>query len=103
MINTGYITIGEQRYHIAVNWNAISGYLIKTGNDTFDAVASVSAITPSQMPVLMAECIREGERLEGREFTMSATELGANLGVSEINEFAVIFGRAMSADIKKKE
>ena len=103
MINEGDIKVGDRTYHVAVNWNSVCGFLTATGNDTMEAVANIGAIKPSQMPVLVSECIKEGERLQGRECNISPMDVGALFGALDMTEFIKIFSRSMTPSLKKKE
>ena len=88
-----YIVIGGKQYRVEANWNALSVFLKEVGRDTIDGLISFKNLHPSEMPVLMAACIAEGERLDGREFTMKALDLGAIIKIDDVNAFLDIYVR----------
>lgn len=61
------ITISGREYRVEANWRAITGYLKARGTDSLEAVADVVNLTPSSIGGIMAACINEGERMEGRD------------------------------------
>jgi len=93
-MSADYIVIAGQRYRVEVNWNAIVAFLEDRGTDRLDALAELGKISVKDIAPLMAACIREGERLDGRECTLTALELGALPGFMDvIPMFLRIYGR----------
>ena len=88
------ITIGGREYRVEANWRAITGYLKAKGTDSLEAVADVVSLSPSSIGGLMAACINEGERLEGRD-TRVTEQLLDDLRPAEairvVNEFVHIY------------
>lgn len=66
------IRINGREYRVEANWRALTGYLRERGTDSLDAVADVINLSPSNIGGLMAACINEGERLEGRDVRLTA-------------------------------
>jgi hypothetical protein len=69
------IRINGKEYRVEANWRALTGYLKERGTDSLEAVADVINLSPSNIGGLMAACINEGERLEGREVHLTADVL----------------------------
>lgn len=80
-------------YRVELNWNALVGFLESTDRDDITQLASFSALKPSDLAGLLAAGINEGERLEGRESTLTASDVGALSDVGVISEFIKIFTR----------
>ncbi|MBO4657953.1 MAG: hypothetical protein J5639_09300 [Bacteroidales bacterium] len=89
------IMVGDVEMCVACNMNALMDFLQERGTDDFSALADVSKLKPSDMLPLMAACLREGERLEGRECTITAKDLGAIADFGLLNSFMEIFGKTM--------
>ena len=88
--------IGDVEVRVACNMNALMGFLKERGTDDFSALADLHKLKPSDMLPLMAACIREGERLDGKECTMTAEDLGAIADFGLLTAFMKIFDRAMT-------
>lgn len=90
------ITIGGKAYKVACNMNALVDFLQERGTDDFSALTDLTKLKPSDMLPLMAACIREGERLEGRECGITAKSIGEVANFSTITSFMDVFGRSMA-------
>lgn len=102
-----YIEIAGKRYRVEVNWNATTAFLQAVGRDTIEDLAGITTFRPSELTALMAACIAEGERLDGRGDTPSALDLGAVISPNDVAEFMKIYlgqsSPAMEVDASKKE
>ena len=104
-----FITIGGKSYRVEVNWNALSAFLVAVGRDTLEGLSDIASMRPSDISALMAAAINEGERLEGRESSLSALDLGAIIRPSHVEKFMDIYIQQSRAqvdaeeDAKKKE
>ena len=87
-----FLKIGDSEYRVEANWNAIAGFCRKKG------VSDLSAI--DDILPLMHCCIKEGERLEKRNFPMSESELGSVVNTAVMGQFMRIYARQsqMEAD-----
>lgn len=103
IMNKDFITIGSAKVRVEANWNAITAYLTSTGRDTIDGLAQFSNIAPSDMAALMAACINEGERLEGRESDYTAQSIGEACGMAEVTEFMTIFSKQVNPQLPKEK
>ena len=85
------MTLGGRDVRVEINWNALSAFLADVGRDTLDGLSTISAMKPSEIPALMAACINEGERLEGRESHLKAMDVGAIIKPSDVIAFVKIY------------
>lgn len=97
------LTLGDVEVRVACNMNALIDFAKESGNDDFASLSNLANLKPSDMLPLMAACIREGERLEGRECSLTAKDIGAIAGFSLLTEFMEIFGRAMAPAVSAEE
>ena len=91
-----FMTIAGRDYRVEANWNAQVAFLVATGRDTMAGLTHLGDISPSDIAPLMAACIAEGERLEGRESDLTAERIGEVCGYEEFREFLAIFGRQIN-------
>ena len=102
-----YIEIAGRRFRVESNWNALTAFLDAVGRDTLDELSRINTIRPSELTALMAACIEEGERLDGRDGAPSAKDLGAIITPDDVREFLSIYVRQSNpktdAEEPKKE
>jgi hypothetical protein len=98
-----FLKIGGKEYRVEVNWNALSEYLQFIGDDSYDGLANVGSMKPSQAPALMAASINEGERLEGRETHLSPKDVGAMIRPKDVEAFMKIYVRQSAAQVDEEE
>lgn len=102
-----YIEIGGRRYRVEVNWNATTAFLVAVGRDTLEELSRIENFRPSELTALMAACIAEGERLDGRGDAPSAVDLGAVVTPSDVADFIRVYVRQsaprMDVEEPKKE
>lgn len=72
---TDRIKINGCEYRVEANWRAITSYLKSIGEDNLGAVADMVSLSPSNIGGLMAACINEGERLDGKDTKVSSAIL----------------------------
>ena len=104
------VVINGREYRVEANWRAITNYLRSVGRDSLDAVADVVSLTPSTIGGLMAACINEGERLEGRDARVTEAildELRPAEAVKVVNDFVHVYlaqaSPALPEEPKKEE
>ena len=90
------ITLNGNAYRVEVNWNAIVAFLESSGRDDVRALMDLGSLKPSDLSGLLAASINEGERLEGHDVHLTAEEVGAAAGFSEMAEFIRIFTKQTS-------
>ena len=86
-----YIEINGKRFRVESNWNALTAFLDAVVRDTLDELSRINTIRPSELTALMAACIEEGERLDGRDGAPSAKDLGAIITPDDVREFLNIY------------
>ena len=94
------IVIAGKTYRVEVNWNALSAFLAAVGRDSIEELASFNTIRPSEIAALIWACIREGERLEGREFKLSVLDIGSVIGPADVAVFMEIYVRQSSPQME---
>lgn len=87
-----HITLNGIRYCARFNWNALTGFLDETGQNDVDALKNFK-VTPSSVVVLIWYGLREGERLEGRDFSLTREDIGASLTAPVVESALEIFMR----------
>lgn len=95
-MDKSYVTIQGEPRRVEANWNAITAYLSSRGKDSLQGLSDISQLPPSELAPLMAACINEGERLDGKDSAVTAEWIGENCGMSEITEFVSAFCRQAS-------
>ena len=98
-----FLKIGGKEYRVEVNWNTLSEFLQSIGDDTYDGLANVGSMKPSQAPALIAAAINEGERLEGRETHLSPKDVGAMIRPKDVEAFMKVYVRQSAAQIAEEE
>jgi hypothetical protein len=98
-----YIEIAGKRYRVESNWNALTAFLDAVGRDTLDELSRINTIRPSELTALMAACIEEGERLDGRDGAPSAKDLGAIITPDDVREFLTIYVRQSNPKLNQDE
>lgn len=97
-----YITIAGQRYRTESNWNALTAFLEAVGRNTLDELSKIDSIRPSELTALMAACIAEGERLDGRGNPPSALDLGAVITPDDVRAFLDIYVRQSNPQLDQQ-
>lgn len=85
------IAVGDAQVRVEANWRAITRFLQDVGRDTLQGLSDLAKLPPSDLAPLMAACINEGERLEGREASYTGEWLEENCGLAEISAFTAAF------------
>lgn len=85
------------------NWNSMVAFLKETENDSLSALTSLQDLKPSDIAPLMAACVNEGERLEGREAHYTGKDIGSLCGVQEMTQFIQIFAKQSTLHVKHRE
>ncbi len=86
-----YLTIGEIKLRVEANWNATLDYCDRKGVTELSSLDNLGELTPGDLTTMMHCCIKEGERLDGREFTMTEQDLGGILRPYHVGEFVRIY------------
>jgi len=97
-----YIELGGIKYRVEFNWNTTASFLAATGRDDMASLVTFS-FAPTDMTALVRCAIKEGERLEGREFNLTAEEIGEYLTATKVMEVLRIFKIHNGADDNENE
>jgi len=105
-----FITIGGNKYRVEVNWNALGNFLSLVGDDSIGGLTKLEQFRVTHITSLVAACVKEGERLEGREVNLDPLKLGETFSLANFKEFMAIYNEhsrawleADAEDSKKKE
>lgn len=98
-----YIEIAGRRFRVESNWNALTSFLESVGRNTLDELSRINTIRPSELTALMAACIAEGERLDGRDESPSALDLGAIISPENVREFLDIYVRQSNPQVVQED
>ena len=98
-----YIEIMGKRFRVESNWNALTAFLEAVGRNTLDELSRIDTIRPSELTALMAACIAEGERLDGRDGAPSALDLGAVISPDDVRVFMDIYVKQSSPELDQEE
>lgn len=98
-----YLTVAGTKVRCEANWKAITDFLKGVGRDTLQGITDLAALPPSDMAPLMAACLNEGERLDGREASFTATWLEENCGLAEVSDFIKEFLYQTTPKLPKSE
>lgn len=93
-----YINIAGKKHRIEFNWNALALYCEKIGINDLSAIDNIAHITPADMLIFIWCAIKEGERMDSREFEMSYLDLGAVLRTADIAEAMKIYAKQTKID-----
>ena len=83
-----FLKIGDSEYRVEANWNAIAGFCRKKGVSDLSQLDVLVHIAIDDILPLMHCCIKEGERLEKRNFPMSESELGSVVNTAVMRIYA---------------
>lgn len=99
-----YLEISGKKYRIEANWNAITAFLLAVNANDSVSLGNALNLKPSDYPAMMAACINEGERLDGRECNLKGSDIAVMCGIGEMMQFLAIFNRqAFPATTPEKE
>ena len=98
-----YIQLAIGRFRVESNWNALTAFLEAVGRNTLDELSKIDTIRPSELTALMAACIAEGERLDGKGDAPSALDLGAAITPDDVRAFLDIYVRQSNPQLSQDE
>ena len=98
-----YIEIAGKRYRVESNWNALTAFLDAVGRNTLDELSKIDSIRPSELTAMMAACIAEGERLDGRGNAPTPLDLGAVITPDDVRNFLEIYVRQSNPQLNQEE
>ena len=98
-----YIVIEGKRYRVEVNWNAMLDFAEKRGLTNIGELMDLNEIDNANVADLCAAGIREGERLEGRECTITGKEVAEKIVPREMMRFVGIYVSHISPKLPEEE
>lgn len=102
-MNKDYIVIDGKEVRVEVNWNALTAFLDATGRNTMDGLSDLAVMKPTDIAPLMAACVNEGERLDGREASYTGLQIGELCGMTEMAQFISIYAGQTSPKLPKEK
>lgn len=98
-----YLTLKNgQQFRVEVNWNSISDFLELQGLDDLAAIDNLSKLKVSDISGLIWACVREGERMDGNEFTQGIRDFGAKLTPANIGKFMELLKEQLDTGEKEE-
>lgn len=98
-----YLTVAGSQVRCEANWKAITSFLRAAGRDTLQGITDLAQLPPSDMAPLMAACLNEGERLDGKTAEYTGQWLEENCGLAEVSAFIAEFVYQTSPKLPKAE
>lgn len=98
-----YITVSGAQYRVEANWKAITAFLKSVGRDNLQGITDLVHLPPSDMAPLMAACLNEGERLDGRNDNFTGEWIEENCGLVEVSAFITEFLYQTTPKLPKAE
>ena len=97
------ININGKNYRVAANWNAIRDYCQRKGIRNLQEIGNVLCFGLDGILTMAHCCIKEGERLEGRELGISEMELGEMFSPGMMTKFIEIYARQTTVSLPVRE
>jgi len=103
-MNKDYIKLKNgQQFRVEVNWNSISDFCEVQGMSELSAIDNISKLKLTDVSALVWSAVREGERMDGTEFTHSIRDFAAKMLPSNISDFMLILQKQLSTGEEKSE
>lgn len=98
-----YLEVAGTQVRVEANWKAITSFLTSVGRNSLQGITDLASLPPTDMAPLMAACLNEGERLDGREAHFTGEWIEENCGLAEVSAFVVEFLHQTSPKLPKTE
>jgi len=98
-----YLEISGKKYRVEANWNAITAFLLAVNANDSKSLGNALNLKPSDYPYMMAACINEGERLDGKECNFDAIKIAEICGIGDMMQFLSIFNRQAFPETTKAD
>lgn len=86
-----YINLDGKKYRVEANWNAVADFCRRKGVVNLTQLDILSRIGIDDVLTLMSCCIKEGERLDGKDFDLTEQDLGSLANASVVSEFITMY------------
>lgn len=97
-----FLDIRGKKVRVEANWNAIADFCRRKNIVDLSQIDMLSRIGVDDILPLMHCCVKEGERLEGREVMMTEDELGSSVNTAKMGEFMRIYAEQSRVDLPEK-
>lgn len=78
---------GGQKFRVEANWNSMVDYCDRKGYTTLSHLKKIEDIELKDVGTLIYSCVKEGERIDGRDFDLTETDFVTMLRPSDIGQF----------------
>lgn len=92
------LTINNKMYSVACNWRAIEEFAELNGIKTIQGLAKISDMDISALPAFIHACVREGEKMDGRELELTVDDVRDHINMSVVAHFMAIFREQSTFD-----
>lgn len=96
------ITIGGKMFSVACNWRAIEEFAEVNGIKTIQELGKISEMEVKALPAFIHACVREGEKMDGRELVLTEEDIRDNITMSVVAHFMEIFKSQSTFDAPGK-
>ncbi len=104
-----HVRLNGVDYPATANFNAVAAFLAFVGRNTMEGLMDISKLSPSDCPALVAACVNEGLRIDGKDERFTPEQIGAvpdsltevPIAIAEI--FKELTPGASGQESKKKE
>lgn len=94
-----YIQINDTDFRIEFNWNALSDFL-ENQNIELSDVDKIENLKPHQVTALIYFAVKEGARMEQKDFPFDMRDFGAKLNQTDLADLLVVYRR--QSQVKSK-
>ena len=94
-----YLEVAGTQVRVEANWKAITSFLTSVGRNSLQGITDLASLPPTDMAPLMAACLNEGERLDGKTGSFTAEWIEENCGLAEISTFITGFLRQITPQL----
>ena len=94
------ININNKSYRVEFNWNSTVAFL-EENNLKLTALDDLADLKPSQITGFIYEAVKEGARMQKKEFPFSVHDFGAAIGVKTVGDLLLVYKRQIADDNAK--
>lgn len=98
-----FIELDGKKYRVEFNWNTITEYCEIKNIEDLSALDSLKNLSASDLRLFIYCALKEGERMEGKEFLVSVLDLGGILKFQDIQHLMQVFKKQSSFTLDSKE
>lgn len=97
-MKNNYLLIGGEKVRVEMNWNAMMSFCDQKGIDDLSKIGDIGKLTTRDLLMIMHSAIKEGERMDGKNFEKTKEQLGEVLRPSDISQFMSIYKEQCGVD-----